>query len=231
MPGPADRREKGALSQTLRVCRAVSWGGAHPADGDPVRRCAPEQAGSALPHPPCPAGPGLPDREGRPALPNPPRPPCAGGSRPQPAPPASPLHEALGAGPRWARRRPRRGRRPHPPSPPGSGCRCARPARPRSPVAKERSPLGSPLPWGMAGAAPERQALRPPQALSSRGAGTPLREGLTQPPGWRGAAARAAGAWRDRPVTTLPSGTLHLSGEDAPAPAGPPPLSPSPAAG
>ncbi len=49
-------------------------------------------------------------------------------------------------------------------------------------AAKEgRSPLGSPLPWGMAGDRRQRGALRRPQALSSRGC-APLRESLTPPP-------------------------------------------------
>ena len=108
MPGPDDRREKGALLQTLRVCGAVSWGGAHPADGIPVPRCARKQEGQALPHPPRPARQAAPDREARPALPNPPRPPYAGGSRAQPEPHA-------GAGLRRARLGPRHGLHPHPP--------------------------------------------------------------------------------------------------------------------
>jgi len=86
---PADWKDKGALLQTLRVCGAVSRGGAPPADGIPVRQLA------------------LTEQEGPPALPHPARPPCAGGSRLRPRP-------LPGAGPQRARLAPRRGPRPYP---------------------------------------------------------------------------------------------------------------------
>ena len=76
---------------------------------------------------------------------------------------------------------------PHPPRPPSRVDRVRVRLEPiladgaRGSAAREgRSPLGGPLPWGMAGDTAKRVALRRPQALSS--ARADLREGLTPPP-------------------------------------------------
>ena len=212
--GPPNGCEKGALSQTPWVCRAVSPGRCPRRRRPLVRRCAP-------------------DREALPALPNPPRPPCAGGSRPS-AP--GPVHVAplalstcpdlrppMGA-PVLASHSARRGD-PATLARAAGPCRCAAvapvgsvlrlaPSLSRAATREpglaggclaatgreERSPLGSPLPWRMAGDAGGAWALRQRQGgrVLARGAGPRLRAApppLTPPPRRSAWASQGSATW------------------------------------
>ena len=162
--GPPNGCEKGALSQTLRVCRAVSPGRC------PRRRRPPVHRGAV-------------DREALPALPNPPGPPCAGGARLHAPAPIRAASVALSTGPdlcpsmgapvltlpstrRGGPATLARAAGPCPcatvapvgpvlrlaPSPSRAATREPGPAdRITCAEPDERSPLGSPLPWRMAG--------------------------------------------------------------------------------
>jgi hypothetical protein len=200
--------------QTLRVC-------VRPPGGS-----APRPPAGGVPHP---SSLRPMEQEGRPALPHPPQPPCAGGSRAQP-------------GPRWAgqprarhppRRRPRPlhpllGLRAHPhqelrggagalvsPAPPGLPCaRRPRPAAlPLPTVAEGRSPLGSPLPWSMAGEPGGACALRRPQGGRVLARGVAARPRLrAAPPPLTPPPRQGAPASRDRSVPLAGAALLSVEG-------------------